>query len=604
MKKFAIALSLCLAALSCSSGNDVVSITDFGIAPDSGENALQAIADAVESCRESGASTLVFPKGRYDIRPVEGMERIGFVLERMKDFTFDGCGSVFVFHDSMNICDVDSCSNVTLKNFAVDWERPFASQMTVVEAAPNHIDLSIDGSKYPYVIEDSKLYFTGENWKIRAGENSFYNMFDKDSKELLYNTWESPMGDIFGAPATVLPDGNVRLTGRIGMSGDYSRLPEPGTYVVMYPTREKLGNYRGITISNGKDITLKDVTLHHSMCFGVLGIRTENITMDNFCCAPNEAEGRVFSLIADASHFNCCKGTIIVQNCSHVGQGDDFINVHGRNARIDEIIDSRTVKVRSEAAMMQPGDTVWVVDRVTAQRGQTLIVAESGADNILSFTSDLPEGTEVYDVIENKTWTAGLIMRNSRIEKCNRARGMLVTTPKEVIIENNYFHSAGTAILIEGDTDVWFESGACANVEIRNNVFDNCLTSGNRDGNRWQWGEAVITITPSHNPSDSTVTPYHHGIRIHDNTFKVFDRPLLHARSVGELTFTGNEIIKTHDYAPYAWQKQSFFLEGCRNVEVSGNKWDDDYFPRDARTVHMGKSDLKTDELTIVPDIL
>lgn len=601
MKHIIIMLSLCLAALSCSTGNDVVTITDFGISPDTGENALQAIASAVDRCRETGASTLVFPKGRYDIRPVEGIDRIGIVLDHMKDFTFDGCGSIFVFHDSMHISDVDSCSNVTLKNFTVDWERPFASQMTVVEAAPDHIDIHIDSTKYPYVIEDSKLYFVGENWKIRADDTSFYNMFDKDSKEIIYNTWENPMGNIFSAPATCLPDGNVRLSGRIGLSGDYNRLPEPGTFIVHYPTRQKIGNYRGISITNGKDITLKDVTLHHSMCFGVLGTRTENITLDNFCATPNETEGRVFSLIADASHFNCCKGVIRVQNCCHIGQGDDFINVHGRNARIDEIINERTVRVRSEAEMMQPGDTVWVVDRETAQRGQTLIVAESAPGNILSFTTALPEGTEVFDVIENKTWTAGLIMRNCRIEKRNRARGMLVTTPKEVIIENNYFHSAGTAILIEGDTDVWFESGACSNVEIRNNIFDNCLTSGNRDGNRWQWGEAVITITPSHNPSDSTVTPYHHGIKIHDNTFKVFDRPLLHARSVGELSFTGNDIIKTNDYAPYTWQKESFFLEGCRNVEIHGNKWDSKYSPRDVRTVNMSKSDLRTDELAYSP---
>lgn len=600
MKKLFFLFSICIAALSCSSGRDIVTVTDFGITPDSGENALLAIAAAIESCREKGASALVFPTGRYDIWPEEGSERVGFVLDHLTDFTFDGQGSEFIFHDSMSICRVDSCTNVTLRGFSVDWDRPFASQMTVVEAAPDHLDIQIDSTQYPYVIEGGKLYFVGENWKVHASEGSFYSMFDKDEKEMLYNCWDSPMGPILSAPATKLADGNVRLSGKVRLSGDDTRLPEPGTYIAMYPTRERLGPYMGIYIRNGKDITLKDVTLYHSMNFGVFGVRTENITLDNYCAAVNEAKGRVFSLIADASHFNCCKGTVLVQNCRHTGQGDDFINVHGRNARIDEMIDDRTVRVRSEAEMMQPGDTVWVVDRVTAQRGGTLIVASSGPDNLLSFTTPLPAGTELHDVIENKTWTAGFILRDCRIEKRNRARGILLTTPKDVIVENNYFHSAGTAILIEGDTDVWFESGACRNVEIRNNVFDNCLTSGNRDGDRWQWGEAVITITPSHNPSDSLVTPYHHGIHIHDNVFKVFDRPLVHARSVDELTFTGNRIIKTDDYPPYAWQKESFFLEGCRNVSVSGNEWDKNYFPHDARAVNMGRRDISTDELSVL----
>lgn len=595
MNKILSVVAVCIAALSCSSRKDVVSITDFGVTPDSGENILPAIISAIDKCRETGASRLVFPKGRYDIWPVEGVDSVGIVLDHFKDFIFDGDGSEFVFHGTMEVCRVDSCSNVTVTGFSVDWDRPFISQATIKEAAPDHLDIQIDSTQYPYVIEDSKLMFIGEGWKMPV-IRMYDNLYDKDTKDILYNTWDSPLGDIFSAPASRLDDGTVRLSGKVRINRDDSRLPEPGTYVSLYHFRY---HRNGFTITNSKDITLKDLTLYHTLSHGVVGMRTENITMDNCSATVNEAKGRVFSLIADASHFNCCKGTILVQNCRHTGQGDDFINVHGRNARIDEIINDRTVRVRSQAVLMQPGDTVWIVDRETAQRGETLVVSESAPGNILTFTTPLPEGTETGDVIENKTWTAGLVLRNCRIEKRHRARGILVTTPKDVVIENNYFHTAGTAILIEGDTDVWFESGACANVEIRNNVFDNCLTSGNRDGDRWQWGEAVITITPSHNPSDTLASPYHHGINIHDNNFKVFDRPLLHARSVGELTFTHNSIVKTDDYAPYTWQKESFFLEGCRNVNISSNEWDDSYSPRNALTVNMGRGDLLTDELTV-----
>lgn len=595
MKKILPALALCLSVLACSSRSDVISISEFGVRPDSGENILPALCSALERCRETGADGLVFPKGRYDIWPVGGIDSTGLVLEHFSDFTLDGGGSEFVFHGAMQVCRVDSCSNVTLTGFSVDWDRPFMSQATIVDAAPDHLDIRIDGTRYPYVIEDSQLLFTGEGWK-KPVLGTYNNLYDKDSKEILYNTWDSPLGDIFSAPASRLDDGTVRLTGEVAVCGDRTRLPEAGTYVSLYHFRY----YRnGFTVTNSKDITLKDITLYHTLSHGVVGMRTENITLDNFSATVNEAQDRVFSLIADASHFNCCKGTILVQNCCHTGQGDDFINVHGRNARIEEFLDDCTVRVRSEAAMMQPGDTVWVVDRETAQRGETLVVAKSGPGNVLSFTTHLPAGAEVGDVIENKTWTAGLVLRNCRIEKRHRARGILVTTPKDAIIENNYFHTAGTAILIEGDTDVWFESGACNNVEIRGNVFDNCLTSGNRDGDRWQWGEAVITITPSHSPQDTVEEPYHHGIRIHDNTFRVFDMPIVHARSVGGLTFTGNDIVRTGDYQPYAWQKESFFLEGCRDVRVAGNVWDDSYAPRTARTVNMAGADLQTDELEV-----
>ena len=70
-------------------------------------------------------------------------------------------------------------------------------------------------------------------------------------------------------------------------------------------------------------------------------------------------------------------------------------------------------------------------------------------------------------------------------------RGILISTPGKVIVEDNYFATAGTPILIEGDTSHWFESGGTEDVLIRNNVFDNCLTSGAETDERWQWGAAV-----------------------------------------------------------------------------------------------------------------
>lgn len=183
-------------------------------------------------------------------------------------------------------------------------------------------------------------------------------------------------------------------------------------------------------------------------------------------------------------------------------------------------------------------------------------------------------------------------MRHCQILKRHRARGILATTPKDVIIEDNYFHSAGTGILIEGDTDYWFESGANRNVHIRRNIFDNCLTSGNKHGDRWEWGDAIITITPSHQPQSTDTEPYHKGIYIYDNEFRVFDVPLLHARSVHNLTFEHNRIIQTYDYKPYTWQKSSFLLEGCRKVRIQKNIFDKNYQTRTIETLYMKKRDI------------
>ncbi len=582
-----------LFALTQVNAQDTIRITDFGVEPDSRINVTPSVEKALRHCANKQNVVLFFPKGRYDFWPSYCKENdvtIGFKLKKMKNITIEGNGSDFIFHGRMQIARIDSCENVTFKNFSVDWDRPFISQGEIMEVTNDHLDLKLNETEYPYIIENGKIVFVGEGWKSsRTG----VLLYDKVRKEILPQTWDSSLGDIFQQRAEKIGNNVVRFFGKSKM------LPPIGTIVSLSHARYLTV---GIHIIFSKNTILKDLIIYHALSHGVLGEMSENITMDNASMTANEAKGRVFSTVADASHFVNCKGLIKVENCAHTGQYDDFINVHGRNLVIKKIIGNKTIEVDRNGWYNLSGDEVWFLDRDKAQRGEVRTIESIapventvGTDKLylITFTQPLPSNIKVSDIIENKTRSASLELRNCKILKKNRARGILVTTPKDVIIENNYFRTAGTAILIEGDIDHWFESGANNNVHIRNNIFEDCLTSGNKDGNRWQWGDAVITITPSHKPLDNNTTPYHNNIFIYNNTFKVFDAPLLRVRSVNVLKFNNNEIIKTNTYEPYAWQKSAFLLDGCRKVEVKDNIIDNDYKTRDILIEHMKKSDIK-----------
>ncbi|KAF5048952.1 Alpha-1,3-galactosidase B [anaerobic digester metagenome] len=573
----------------------ILQITDFGGKPDSWSNATPAIKKALDFCRGQENITINFPKGRYDLWPsfCEGKPTdTGLYLNDLKNITIEGNDSELIFHGCMSISLINSCENITFQNFSIDWDRPFLSQAEIVQATDNHLDVWIDKEQYPYHIENGKIMFTGEGWKLPVLGHQ--NLYDKDKKEIVPQTWDSPLKDIFQQPAEEVGNGVVRFNGKPSMK------PDPGTIVTLnhafYPAD-------GINILQSKNTLLKNLRIYHSLACGVYGELSENITMDNVSVTVNETKGRVFSSLHDASHFRNCKGIIKVENCSHTGQGDDFINVHGCNIVIEDIVDAKTIEVNTRGRYAFAGDEMWFLDQKIAQRGEVRVVESIDPvynDNKLvgyriSFTGDLPKGTKVKDFVENKTWNASLVLRNCNILKKNRARGILVTTPKDVIIENNYFNTAGTAILIEGDIDHWFESGAVANVKIRNNIFENCLTSGNASGNRWEWGDAVITITPSHKPMDIHTEPYHKNIVIQNNLFKVFDAPLVRGRSVRNLQFIDNEIVKTETYKPYSWQKSAFLLDGCKEVLIRNNQIDEKYITRDILIEHMRKSDVKVD---------
>src|SRR5690606_1585840 len=168
----------------------------------------------------------------------------------------------------------------------------------------------------------------------------------------------------------------------------------------------------------------------------------------------------------------------------------------------------------------------------------------------------------------------------------------LVTTMGDVLIENNYFNSAGAAIVIEGDTKLWYESGGVSNVVIRNNIFENCYTSGNNIiDDPWGWGEGIISITPSVRPTGIDFPTYHSNISITNNTFKHFDYQVLFARSVDNLTFQDNILERTYEYEPF-YRKTNFYLDGCRNVSFYNNTFDTNFLGRDMIIKNMQGSDI------------
>ena len=103
--------------------------------------------------------------------------------------------------------------------------------------------------------------------------------------------------------------------------------------------------------------------------------------------------------------------------------------------------------------------------------------------------------------------------------------------------------------------------GACENVQIRNNVFEDCFTSGH------EWGEAVITITPSYRPDSDTALCYHKNIHITNNIFRHYDYALLYARAVKGLYFCHNKVERTYTYKPF-YRETMFCLDGCKDVEI------------------------------------
>lgn len=602
MKHILSLLFWILTSMSAIASN-VISVADFGLKPNSRVNATPYVQKAIEACRQQPGSTLIFPKGRYDFWAQYAVEKeyyetntydnnpkiLAIMLHNISDLTIDGQDSELIMHGRMQPFTLDHCQNVSLKNFMVDWDIPLTSQGKVVRTTPEFMEIKIDRIQYPYIIENNQLTFVGEGWKSSVWS---IMQFEPDTHFVLPNT-----GDNLGwrrFHAIEVEPGVVRLS---DSKNEVSKLyPSVGTILVL---RHSERDHAGIFIFHSENTRMENIRLHHTCGLGILSQYSKNITFDNVHIIPNAVKGRVLSGHDDGFHFMGCSGMLKIENCSWAGLMDDPINIHGTCSRIMEVLSPTRLKCKFMQNMSEgmewgrPGEKIGFIEHKTLHTASTSVVARFEALNksefIIELAEPLPADIKAGYVIENLTCTPDAEIRNCHFGSC-RARGVLVSTPGKVVIEDNVFESSGSAILIAGDANAWYESGAVKDVLIRRNEFRYPCNSS-----IYQFCEAVISIDPEI-PEPDIRYPYHRNIRIVDNTFHLFDYPIVFARSVDGLTFSDNTLIRNTTYQPYHYRKEGITLEACKRVTISGNKVKGDVLGRTIKIEKMKPSEVKVKE--------
>ena len=179
---------------------------------------------------------------------------------------------------------------------------------------------------------------------------------------------------------------------------------------------------------------------------------------------------------------------------------------------------------------------------------------------------------ELYEHITGEKFVKEDTIFSDNLIRNNRARGSLFSTPRQTVVENNVFdHTSGTAILLCGDCNGWFETGACRNVLIRKNKFINSLT------NMFQFTNAIISIYPEIPDLASQRKYFHSDIVIDANEFITFDRPLVYAKSVDGLVFTNNIVKQNKEYPAFHWNNYRFYFQRVIHSRIEKNYFDEGF---------------------------
>jgi hypothetical protein len=579
-------------------------LKDFGLRNTKKKDCNAFVNEAIKSVEPGKPTVLIFTRGEYHFYPEQSNKRnyfesnttdenprnCAFLFENMSNIIIEGNGSNLIFHEQMQPFTFDNCKNIVLRNINIDWEQPLIAQAQILQVKEKSMRISINLKESPFRIEEGKIFF-GTSTENMEPWNSTME-FDRIGRYVVPQTGD--WGCLGNGWQNYLAE-NI-LPGTVEIHLPLLRKPAVGNYLVM---RHAERIHSGIFIQDSKNIKVENVNLYHATGLGVLAQFSEDLTFDRYRAIPNPNKNRYFGGGDDGLQVSNCKGQITVTNCEFAGLMDDPINVHGTSVQVIEKLSDKQLKCKFMHHQSvglnwgHPGDKIsFIENSVVKSIGLGTVATFRLIDNenfIIIFKETIPKNLEIGDALENLTWSPDLLVSNTHFKSC-RARSLLVSTPGKVVIENNTFESSGSAILIAGDANNWFESGAVTDVLIKNNVFTElCNTSS------YQFGEGIISIYPEIPVLNETTPPFHKNIRIENNEFHPFDYPVLFARSVDGISFNNNSITRSTRFEPYHNRKFTFSFEACKAIKISGNTFSDDVLGKNIQLKWTPENQLECD---------
>ncbi|POH72996.1 hypothetical protein CVS27_12570 [Arthrobacter glacialis] len=585
----------------------IVDVTTFGADPTGVKDSAKAVNDAILHAKSlHKPTTILFPCGVYSMYPENAPKRelyvsntvgadpnyktksIGLLIEDMEDVIVEGMGSQLTFHGSQTEFANIRSTDVTIQNLDTDWYAAGTLDLPVVGSGvadgfgyrdiqvPVGVNVAINGATATFNGENSPAtglpYWTHAPSGATGGHNQTRDLATGQTLRTGVQLWNNSRA------VTDLGNGVYRVS--------YNNAADPGGTGKAYEIRKTTRDTPGGLIWESQRTALKNMKLHYLHGFGIVGQFSKDVALDAITLRTDFGTGRQTAAFADFIQMSGIAGKVQITNSLFDNPHDDPINIHGTYVEVKAVDRAaKTVTLQymhNETAgfpQFYAGDELRFVKKATMlpEGATTFKVASVDGPTGKDSTKNLTQMTVTLDgelptnlaasqfVAENLTYTPEVYIAGNTFQSVP-TRGILVTTPREVLIERNVFDQMGMAsIYISADAASWYESSGVDNVNIRNNVFDRPST-----------GSATIFVDPTNSQSEAGKA-VHHGINIAGNRFSVLPGgQLVSAKSVSGLDFTANTV---NHYAPtnpvsVSSSKALFNFSSSADIDIAGNTYE------------------------------
>ncbi len=467
-----LSFSLTTQAQCPTSSGTILNVTAFGadIADNANDDtpAIQAALDAANS-----GDTVYLPNGIYNIDGTLSFDGQNIV----NDLTFMGEDEDQVrlkCNDWEKTLYFEKSTNLTIKNFSVDWNENLPFSYGVVKNKGIHSS-SANSTMYYYDLE----LVNGQT--PRAGLYTEAIMqFDSN----LMRPHSDELYDVYQRNQNAVNITSQNINNRLRI---FSR---DGRYTVNEEViaRHKVYGANIIVLRKVDDIQIENITVYSAPGMGVHARHCSDISVDNFDI--RRENGHWMSITADGVHFDSNRGYINVVDSFMEGMGDDGLNIHSKYLPIGgftpNVNNTGNISLwlppiyQGQAInefLPQMGDSIVFVNPDNFEvLGVSEVVTQNPNYNVRWVTDfGLPSGVDLRDyVIYNKNLMPSTLIDGFTVKKC-RARGALIQTSNVTVQNSTFEECSSSAIQLTASTGAYFiESASPKNVTIQNCVFDGC----------------------------------------------------------------------------------------------------------------------------------
>ena len=578
---------------------------------DGEKDATLSVITLLKEASKYKNSKVIIESGTYHFYPEKAYEqycfitnhdnslrRIAFPINDFDGLIIDAKDAKFIFHGVMMPFNIENSKNIDISGLTIDWYLPLHGE-AIIEANDtinNTFDLRL-ANNMPYTIRNEQLIFIKEGFEHDLNHAI---LFDPKRKAVAYNTSKyTPINminhtevinkDKFDFPNYV----DFRIPEYEKQNQEYSikakeidpglirifdlkkPLPPVGMILVCKGRfgMDRIAN--AFYVNNSSNVKLHNINIHYAGGMGIIGERSEDIVLDSINIIPNPDSNLMVSTTADAAHFAGCKGKLVINNCNFRQQLDDGVNVHGAFVIVEDILAADKIGVRighfqqsgfqfadqgENVGFINPKDSAEVAFKSTVKSFYKL----NKDYYIITLTEDITDKLSKGYVVENLDWYPEVTITNSQFAH-NRARGLLLKSPKRTIIKKNYFSNMMSALLISGDINTWwYESGGAQDVLIEGNTFGDCTYGGGK--------RPVISISGKQENKGRMLGK----IIISNNVFNNFNPSIIKATGVKQLEFSNNTIMNSKSFTPldpdaYVIDVKQVETFKAKNVKISND---------------------------------